>query len=589
MNQLISVNKSNVEVPLNWELLYGEKVSETEFLRDIRRLPLDQMLPRLVGLLQFGDTGGRPAYRILDNLVDDIFNTVRAGRIADWLSQGKSWIFFSQWQLLFAIKLICAFGSRDAGEVEVTDGQLIKLLLMTNGIYPKGISDVATIEDAVEGLKSTALKGYSLPSREHPWMLIGRYSELLGRLAMLVNREDFKNWVDIQKVIEDGIGARLETFKAVLFALHGSTIDESSELDSGWSFPQIGRINPDEFFGSTLLPKEEVDRVLELVSTSPDKIREEHQRKHGNRIGNPNDLRILLRYPSLTLSDGSIIAISSQLLIQRYTNGLYWDINDALPNDKNTEPNRGKFQTFFGELHERYGCDTLQRIKDGQARRRKKVCLLLENDYKSGDGSNPDSLLIERIGNHNTRCTLFEFKVGRPRYMDSIVAGDVQAFEEDLRRKIGSGLDQEMNFYQQVQSSERGIPGLVAGDITAWFFVIVVTDPFPSIGMFLEELRRKVDNLPDLGKTKRYGPIVLSLSELEQLETLAKDCKDRISEWLIRFWNDGSDIEWTFNNFYIRRTGGAVTNSYVERLADDDMKQFLTPIFGVEPPELAEC
>ena len=36
-------------------------------------------------------------------------------------------------------------------------------------------------------------------------------------------------------------------------------------------------------------------------------------------------------------------------------------------------------------------------------------------------GSNPDSLIVETIGSRNTRCTLFEFKVGRPRYKDSIV------------------------------------------------------------------------------------------------------------------------------------------------------------------------
>ena len=308
-----------------------------------------------------------------------------------------------------------------------------------------------------------------------------------------------------------------------------------------------------EFFASTLLPEEEVDRVLKLVSTSPDQIREEHQSECSDTIGNPVDLLILLKKPAITLPDGRMAAISGQLLIQRYTNGLYWDINDALPNEKNAEPNRGRFQEFFGELHERYGCDTLQRIKNGQVGRKKKCRLLLEKDYKSDSGSNPDALLIERIGNSKTRCTLFEFKVGRPRYTDSIVAGNVEEFEKDLRTKIGVGLDQETNFYQQVQSGERGIPDLVAGGIAAWFFVIVVTDPFPSMGMFLEPLREKLASLPRIGKAKRYGPFVLSLRELEQLETLTKD---RVSEWLIRWRNDGSDFEWTFNNFYISRTRG---------------------------------
>ena len=528
MNQLMAVNESNSKVPLSWWLLYGEEVSETELLREIMRLPLEQVLPRLISLLQFGDAEGRPAYRTLDDRVYDLFRTGRADRIADWLSQGEPWIFFSQWQLLFATKLICTFGSQDGNEVEVTDDQFLKLLLMINDFRSKGISDSATIEGAVEGLKSVALKGYSLPPREHPGMLIGRYSELLGRLVAPANRGDFNNWVDIQKVIEDQMGVQLDTFKAILFALQASTIDGSPESGDGWVLPQLVRMNPEEFFASALLPKEAVDRVLKLVSTSPDQIREEHRSQYGDKIGNPNDLLIFLRYPALTLPDGRLAAVSGQLLIQRYTNGLYWDIHDVLPNDKNTEPNRGRFQEFFGELHERYGCDTLQRIRNGQVGRKRKCRLLLEKDYKSDSGSNPDALLIERIGDSNIRCTLFEFKVGRPRYTDSIVAGNVQAFEKDLRSKIGTGLDQEINFYQQVQSGERELPDMVAGNTVAWFFVIVVTDPFPSMNMFLEPLREKLAQVPDIGETKRYGPFVLSLSELEQLETLTKSSSFRV-------------------------------------------------------------
>ena len=586
MNQLMSVNESNSKAFLSWELLYGEEVSETDLLREVRRLPLEQMLPCLIRLLQFGESAGWPTYRTLDKRVYDAFPTGIADQITDRLSQGKPWIFFSQWQLLFAIKLVCTFGSRDAVEVEVTDNQFLKLLLKTNGFYPRGISDAATIEGKVEVLKSIALRGYSLPPGEHPGMLIGRYSELLGSLAAPTNRGDFNNWVDIQKVMTDQLGVRLDTFKAVLFALHASMTDGSLESDDEWVLPQLGSMNPDGFFASTLLPKEEVDRVLKLVSTSPDQIREEHQSQYGDGIGNPNDLRILLRNPALTLPDGRLAAVSGQLLIQRYTNGLYWDIHDVLPNDDNAEPNRGRFQTFFGELHERYGCDTLQRIKNGPVRRKRKVSLLFEEEYKSNTGSNPDALLVESIGNSNTRCTLFEFKVGRPRYTDSIVAGDVQEFEADLSDKIEAGLKQEINFYQQVQSGEREIPDLVAGDISAWFFVIVVTDPFPSMDMFLEGIREKLADLPDCGKAKRYGPFVLSLSELEQLETLTED---RVSEWLIRWWNDGSDFEWTFNNFYISRTRERpLTNSHVAKLAEDDMRKFLTPVFGVEPPALAE-
>ena len=143
-----------------------------------------------------------------------------------------------------------------------------------------------------------------------------------------------------------------------------------------------------------------------------------------------------MRKPVIALPDGSLAGISGQLLIQRYTCGLYWDIHDALPDGGAAEPNRQSFQTFFGELHERYGRDMLDRIKAGQLGAKRKMCLLSEDDYPPGSGSNPDSLVIETVGSRNTRCTMFEFKVGRPRYEKSIVKGDVQAFQDDMRLKI---------------------------------------------------------------------------------------------------------------------------------------------------------
>lgn len=47
-------------------------------------------------------------------------------------------MFFSKWQPPLTIKLICAFGSRDAGIAGTSDSQLLKLLLMVNGFYPGG-------------------------------------------------------------------------------------------------------------------------------------------------------------------------------------------------------------------------------------------------------------------------------------------------------------------------------------------------------------------------------------------------------------------------------------------------------------------
>ena len=365
--------------------------------------------------------------------------------------------------------------------------------------------------------------------------------------------------------------------------LHGCSTVKSSRTDDGWVLPQLGSLIPEDTFADTMLPEDEVDRALELVSTSPDEIRNDHQSQYGDSIGNPVDLEILLRKPAIKLTGGILVGISGQLLIQRYTCGLYWDIHDGLPDDATATPNRRRFQTFFGELHERYGRDTLQRVKNGhgQVRRKKKFRLLSEWDYATRGGPNPDNLVIETIGGRNTRCTLFEFKVGRPRYRDSIISGDVGAFQVDLHRKIEDGLNQETDFCRQLLAGQRTIPDLLVRHLSAWLFVIVVTDPFPSMGLFLEPLREKLADASDLGNVKRYGPFILSLAEVEQLETLPQS---RVSDLLID-WSAGPHRDWPFNTFYAYRTKGRpIDNGYVSKLADDDLDMVKTTLLGRPVP-----
>ena len=578
MHQQILSLVGRVQVPLTWGVLHdGQEVSESDFIQSISHLPIGQFLPGLVALLQYGDADEPPSYQMLDRQIHDLFPTRTALQISERLSQESHWIFFSKWQLLFAIKLLCSFGSPGAGEGPVTDAKFLDLLLMTNGFYPRGESDLTTAEGVEETVQRLSLLSYSLIQHERPSSLIGRYSELFGRLAAPINQSNFNRWVDIQQEMQARLGVRLETFKAVLFVLFGSSVAASSWPGDGRSRPRLGYIFPERYFAQLMVPKAELKRTLERISTSPDQIKEDHRSAYGDRLGNPVDLRIFLKKPAISLPDGKLAGISGQLLIQRYTCGLYWDINDALPDGRTASPNRPDFQTFFGELHERYGRDILERIKDDQLRASRKARLLSERDYPPGIGSNPDSLLIETIGRRNTRCTLFEFKVGRPQYKDSIVVGDVQAFQKDVRRKIEDGLDQEIDLYRQLQSGQREIGDLLPRDITAWLFVIVVTDPFPAMGLLLESLRKKLANTPDFGKVPRYGPFILSLVELEHLETLPRR---RVSQLLID-WETGPDRDWPFNTFYAHRTKGEpIVNHHISKLAEDDMKRVTETLLG---------
>ena len=398
--------ESSVRVPLSWEALYGTAIPEADFLEMVRQIPMPRVLPSLISLLQYGDASEPPAYEILDQRVRDLFPTEMARRIADELERGDDLMFFSKWQLLLAIKLTCVFGSRDEGEENVNYSQFLKLLLTVNGFYPDGDDAPNTPEGDMVAVQETALRGYSLIQNEHPHRLIGRYAELFGNLPTPRDQAEFNAWLNIREVWTNQLGIKLDVFKAVLFALYARSAIGTSSPGDQRPGPQLGKLYPEIYFADTLLSEEERTGALGLATTSPDDIRVQHLAKYGETLGNPTDLSVLLRKPVIELHDGSLAGVSGQLLVQRYTCGLYWDIHDALPDDPSTVPNRRTFQTFFGELHERYGRDVLQRIADRQTQSQRQLRLLSEQDYPAGEGSNPDSMLLETIGSRNTRSTL---------------------------------------------------------------------------------------------------------------------------------------------------------------------------------------
>lgn len=538
-----------IAIPLPWETVSGSQVSETAFLDALRQLPRDRLLVPLIKLLQHIDAPVQPKPINMDGSVPQLFPGALGRRAYDHLKRSNRLIFFSTWQLLFAIKLLCTFGSKAPEADKLDPVQTLKLLLMVNSFYPDDPSSPSTEEDAVKQVQSVALRGYALPHYERPSDLIVRYATMYGEIAAPTNRETFRTWVNVKDVLAAEMGVDIDVFKAVLFAIFANATPV--DYVGNGSFP-FGALDPTTYFAVTQLPHDELTTILDWVTITPDEIGKKHRSVYGETIGNPADLADLLRKPVMRLADGRLAGLSGELVVQRYTSGLYWDINDALPSDSSRRPNRGMFWTFFGELHERYGQDLLRRIVSRLGKAGKNAALLSEQDYASVRGRTPDNVLVEAIGAHNVRATLFEFKVGRPRYYESIVKGNVDAFSKDLQDKIESGLDQEINLLKQLLSGTQPPGGLPIENVSKWFFVIVVTDPYPATGLFLGPLRQKLAEAgADVG-AKLYGPFILCLSELEQLEALSEK---RVSDLLID-WAIGPDKEWPFTTFFFNRTKG---------------------------------
>ena len=271
---LMKQNEGQVSslVPLSWQVLNRNEVKGTDLLALLKKVSIDDALPTLVGLLQYGDSFTPPAFDYLDRRVRQLFGSVLAHRVSAKLEQSNHLIFFTRWQLLLAIKLVCTFGTRAAQPVGVGASRVLELLLMVNCFIDDRAKEPSRLDnhdDLVDAVKASILKSYSLIDNEPPLALVGRYSEMFKVLANSTNKRTFKSWVDIGEVLESRLGIQLPAFKAVLFSLYGNTLTQSG-VRNNLVCHCPGDLTQGKWFCKTQMPVEALQDVLSLVTVSPD-------------------------------------------------------------------------------------------------------------------------------------------------------------------------------------------------------------------------------------------------------------------------------------------------------------------------------
>ena len=223
---------SNVLVPLSWQMLTGEKVTESDLKTALGQVSTKEALPALVALLQYADSRTAPAFEYLDRQVSRLYGNALGVRIANEMEKSDDLIFFSKWQLLLAIKLVCVFGARPAQPENLSNARLLRLLLMINHFiddHPDRPSAPKTYEEQVSLIKTAILRGYSLIENEQPLALIGRYAELFKVLAHPDQKSTFKSWVDIAEVVKKQPRDSTTRVQSSSFLLVRKHFDRSAE------------------------------------------------------------------------------------------------------------------------------------------------------------------------------------------------------------------------------------------------------------------------------------------------------------------------------------------------------------------------
>ena len=168
-----------LRIAATWSLLENPRPTAQELINAAAAVGTLDALTVLIRFIRYSDSIYGGNYPGLSREVAMRFTT-RLGLKVQRLLSDPSIILFNRWQLLFAVKLVCIYGT---AEPSYSDGRvppdaLLELLLKINDFIDKDDVSVARegdISTSSASVWQTILKEHVLFSGEQPQNLVGRY------------------------------------------------------------------------------------------------------------------------------------------------------------------------------------------------------------------------------------------------------------------------------------------------------------------------------------------------------------------------------------------------------------------------------
>ncbi|MEW6047889.1 MAG: hypothetical protein AB1609_15665 [Bacillota bacterium] len=286
-------------------------------------------------------------------------------------------------------------------------------------------------------------------------------------------------------------GVELQLFTTVAFALAAGAYRE-------------GRlhINPTAWLSRTRVEPGTLARVLSLLGSTEEELRRSFGSFDAGRF-NPYELTPLRKTPLLRLHDGTVLVLSPRLLLERATEGVFWDLSDYW------KAHGERFRAFWGALVEEYAW---QLFAQGQRNNRGLFRSFRYQVPRRGQCDTSDLMLV-----HEDLLVLVEVNSGRLR-LHTKETGDVQRFEEDLERYLlNGGVGQLYRVFQDYQAAyfqlssfepRRAIP------------VVVTFESFPWNLLTAQRIRKLASEKGHCSQEFANSWTIIDLEELEMLTAL---------------------------------------------------------------------
>lgn len=469
------------------EEAYGRSISWDEFVAEIEGLPQEGIavfVSKLNWVLFQRVVSDKEFQK---SLVRELIESPARERVVGLLDEPDTVAFFEEqllglakWSLLRGEKgggLSLPGGGRDVGRLLLGVSQLTHLDYEESG---NDESDVTRL----------AIRSLFFNSPERTVTLLTRYYDLwLLRPNSSINRESV-NHVDIPAAFRRATGLDLEDYLAgglALFA-HFSRFREPGDFDR-----RKYQVSWDELgveLGELAAPENLFRQVARTA--------EEFQEEFGQMPAEPRLMGACLlpfwQHPVLRLSSGEMAPVSHRLLFERLSSGVYWIVHDYLK-AKEGEAARARFTRFVGELFQQQVYEILQGMVGGSPLLARRV--FGDFPYGHPEVRGPDATVV-----YEDAVIFVEASVARLRYVETVLAGDLEAFAEDVNKCVLEKTEQLNRVVSDFRAGRFTLDGVRPSAVRI-IPVLVLLEPFPHFVVTIQGVERSLEQLGYLQDTEQ--------------------------------------------------------------------------------------
>jgi hypothetical protein len=315
---------------------------------------------------------------------------------------------------------------------------------------------------------------------------------------------------DLERAFQEIVGMPLKHWLYLLVALY-TYFHQYVDPDTSSRRPEHLFIDRLTFKGESAIDQRELDRVFDLISSTPDalvKMFDAHSGTDGRW-----DFVPLRSKPLIELRPGRFFCSDLGFLIEKMYTGAYWAINDGLP-----AVDRPKLFKAWGILFEEY-----INLFLGNREFRQPIKFWPRPKWRNGKESFDGALM------QDSRFMPLEYKGGAIK-MGARYATDFAAFEAELDKKIGEGCRQLARKIQVIfgksSTGRQELEDIPTAHVTRVVPILIAQDPIahsPLMNWLLNKTFAKELDRANLRPGITVEPLTLaSVTEFELMTESAE-------------------------------------------------------------------